>query len=380
MAPNPDVTPYVQLNLYDKDPQDLYEAAQNLMLANIPDWQPREGQIEVLLLESWATIVAELIYACNRIPSAVFESLMVMYEIERDEGAQPRADIKFYVNTSMGSTVPEGTEVVLTLADGLQPVTFTTDEELDIPAGQTEGVVSATGDRYTDDANGQPVGTILEVLNSISSVDYARIATAPVEGREPETDQEYFNRGVQKFSRQVDTLVLPRHFSAAAQEEVDIEKAYTIDNYNAANDPDRNGPVGQDAGAITVAVYGNNELVSDERKEELQAKMQTQAMSNLIISVIDPVITTVNINVSVVPEAGYNSSEIVDNVTNVLTDFFDPMTWDWDNIVYRNEIISIVTNADGVDFVLNLNTPASNITLGGVANLTKIGDIIVDVQ
>ena len=180
---NPDITAYVNLNLFDKDPQDLYDAGQDMLMLNMPDWQPREGQIEVLLMESFATMIAELIYTGNRIPSAVFESLMYMYGIERDYGARPLATATIFVNTTMGVTIPADTMLSVPRDNGMPPVVFTTDEALEIPNGSNSGVVSITGQDYTDEVNGLPPGTPVEVLDSISVIDYALLETSPYEGR-----------------------------------------------------------------------------------------------------------------------------------------------------------------------------------------------------
>lgn len=376
--PSPDLTNYVDLQLRDFDPQDIFEVGLTNLALYLENFTAREGQIEVILLEAIAQQIAELIFAINRLPSAIFESLLTLYGITRDFGAPPVADLQFDVATAEGLSIPAGTQAILNLDNGLEPIVFTTNEELVIPPGQTTGVVQAIGDRYTSDANGYPAVTLLELLDSLTYVDYVRLSTSPTLGRETEDDIDFFNRGAQRLQRLVTTLVLPSQFSAAALELSDVERAFGIDNYDPAGDGDHNGPVGEDAGYMTVAVYGENEFLSGPRKTEIKDILQTQSIANLTVNVIDPVITPVNVTVTIRVEATADEAQTISAVEDAVSQYLDPMVWEWGSVVRRNELISLINNVAGVDYVDNLSIPAANVTLTGPANLTSAGTISVD--
>ena len=345
----------------------------------LPEWIPREGNIEVLLLENLALEVAESIFAINRLPSTITEILLSLLDIERDSGAAPVADIRFEMGISTGTTIPAGVTAVLELDSGLEPIIFTTDSELIIPPGASSGVISATGDRFTSDANETPAETLLELQDSIASVNYVKLNTIVSGGRDPEDDIDYLTRGVQRLQRLTTTLLLPRHFEAAALEYTFVKRAKALDNYNSVADVAHDGPVGNDPGYIAVALYGDNENVSTENKTTVLDFFEANAMSNLVITIIDPTITNVNVTAQIRIDPDALASDVIDAVEDALSELLDPMTWPWTDVVRKNEIISVITNVPGVDFLDTLTAPATDITLPGVANLAKAGTLNITV-
>src|SRR5690349_20402215 len=306
---NVDFTEYVELDLIDRDPQDIFDIAIEDLKIKLPDWRPREGNIEVLLLESMALEVAESVFSINRLPSAIAEILLSMLDIERDDGAPPTVDLRFEMGVTTGTTLPAGITAVLQLDNGLEPVVFTTDSELVIPPGATYGVVSATGDRYTSDANDTPAETLVELNDNLIYVNYAKLNSTVTGGVEPEDDIDFITRGVQRLQRLTTTLLLPSHFVAAALEFAFVKRAKALDMYNSAADVAHDGPVGNDPGYIAVAVYGDNENVSVGNKTILSDYFDANSMANLVTTIIDPTITTVNVTASVVIEKNALASD-----------------------------------------------------------------------
>lgn len=481
MTSSPDFTQYINLRFFDLDPQDVYEAAETTLRSRLPEWQPREGNTEVLLLESMALEVAEAIFAANRLPDAIMEALLRLYGIERDLGATPTATLRFHISGTTGATIPLGTSVRLDLPGGLDPLVFSTDAELVIPPGATTGDVTATGNRLTADANGVVAGTNAEVLDAITVVDYVTLATDVANGRNAEEDPDYLERGVQRLARLTDTLVLPRHFVQAALEEPYIERAHALDNYNGATlsapttvstttettggtlavgtytyrvtavnangetlastpasvtttgttstvtvswsavsagyaDPVTNyrvygrtggseqrlaevaagtlswtdtgsvtpsgalptantthNPTTEEApGHITVAVYGEGAVVSDLDKTALRAIFTDKQAGNLVSHVIDPKITLIPVTVTVRALPDYIATDVINNVRTKLEEYLDPGTWQWHNTVRRFELVQEISNAEGVDYIETLTTPAADTTLTGVANLVDL--------
>jgi hypothetical protein len=372
--PNPDITPYVDLSVYDEDPQSIFEQALLTLQMRIPDWTPREANTEVLLLESMALEVAEAVYAINRVPAAVVETLLKMYQINRDIGAFPTTTITFNMSGNFGYTIPAGTAVRLDVPATGGSVVFTTDIELTIPPGNTSGTVAATGDTFEADVNGIAAGTEVEILDSIVYADSAVLGSIVINGRDPEDDATYFDRGVQRFNRLSDALVIPRHFTAYALEQADVEKAFAIDNYEPPG-----GTPGSDAGHMTVAVYGDGADLTLARRDELAAEMDALAASMLAVHVIAPVVTTVDVTTQVVSDAGYDDATVIANVQAALQDYLNWENWDWSATVRKNALIQVIGNAEGVAYVDTITVPAGDTALPGVANLVNAGTLNVTV-
>lgn len=370
--PSPDATPYVDLTVYDKDEQDLYEDAELRLSTALPTWVPREGNTEVLLMETLAAQVAEGVYTINRLPSGIMEALLLLFGVERDSGSPPVATLTFTMVNTLGYTIAAGTEARLDLPGGLEPIVFTTTTDLVIAPGNSSGTVSATGDRFTDDANNIAANTALELLDSIIYVNSVVLTAITTGGSEPEDDDAYFTRGATRFSRLSDTLVLPRHFTAYALENASVIRATTLDNWDGSG-----GAPGDDPGHVTVAVYGNGTTLSGPVKTALQTEMENLALTNLVVHVIDPTVTTVDVTATVRALPGYTQAEVQASVVAALNAYLDPVAWEWGTTVYRNELITLISNVEGVDRTESLTTPASDTALTGYATLVDAGTITI---
>lgn len=372
---SPDATQYVNQTLIDKNPQDIYDNAVAALKMSLVDWKPREGNTEVLLLENLALEVSEAVFSVNRLPNSTIQGVLTLFGINRDYGAQPTTSITFYTATSLGTTIPAGTRCALNLRSGVEPVIFSTDVDLVIPNGSSNGTVTATGDRYTADANGTAVNTVLAIYDSVYFVNNAVIASIVVDGRDPEDDPTYFTRAVERFSRLSDTLVLPRHFEAAALEDLDVERVHAIDNWDGTGATP--GTVG---GHITLAVYGNNVFLTTTQKTALLNSLTPLALANLTIHIIDPTITSVAVSATVQALVGFDPSQVQADIETMLQGFLNPMTWTWGAKVRVNTLIDKISDVPGVDYVTTLTAPASDVTLTGNAPLVSTGTLSIVVN
>lgn len=486
--PSPDIKPYVNLTLNDKDPQDVFDASVLDLQTKLPEWIPREGNIEVMLLESMALEVAEAIFAVNRLPDGVVEALLKLFGILRDSGAPPLVNVKFTMVGTLGYTVPAGTQVRLNLPGGVPPVVFATNIELTVPPGSSIGTVAATGDRFTDEANNVALGTLLELFDSIMFVETVTLDALTTGGRLPEDNTTYFSRAVNRFGRLQDTLVLPKHFTAFALENPIFFRAITLDNYtpallttptgvtatpfaaggtlasgtygyrvsainiygetlaSATTSAVVTGPTGRvdlswsavapaegaspvtgykvygrtggselliattaagtttysDTGSVTpsgalpaanttggapgdfpghvtVAVYGNGANATAQQKTDLEAAMEVISLANLDVHITDPTINTVAVTATVKALPGFATLAVQSAVEQALTGYLDPMMWDWGTVVRRNELITLVSNVVGVDYVDTMTVPATDVSLTGNAPLADAGTLTITV-
>ncbi len=87
-----------------------------------------------------------------------------------------------------------------------------------------------------------------------------------------------------------------------------------------------------------------------------------------------------DITVEIVPVAGYTSTAVISAVETRLNEYLSVYNWDWAGTVRRNELISIIDQVPGVDYVAALTSPASDITLSGVDTLVSAGTLDVSVE
>lgn len=373
---HPDLAEYDDLTLQDQDPQDLVDAGRAWLEETVPNIVLREGQPTVVLLETLAQVAAEVIYSINRVPDAVAHRIIGLFGVVRDEGAPPEADLTITVRADPDpDVIPAGTRFLLELGDGLESVVMATTADVQPAADATTVTAASVGDRNTTEANGLPAGTDLGIIDSLWPVDRVQLAEDVHSGRDPESDEAWRDRGIERLSRLVETLVLPDHFTSAALEEADVTRATTVDEY----DPDTAGDPGDDSGHVTVAVYGDGVLLSQARRTEIEDMLSESTQANLIVHVIDPTITAVDVTATVVADADADHGEVEQAIIDRLTEFLATANWPWRTFVQRNQLIAEIGAVDGVAYVDTLDAPASTITLPGVAPLTSPGTISVTV-
>lgn len=109
--PSPDISRYVDLTILDPETQTIYEDALNYALYALPEFQPREGTIELVLLQAMALQVREVAVAINRLPGAITQVLLSMLDLDRQEGARATAYIKFTGTSTTSFSIPSGTRL-----------------------------------------------------------------------------------------------------------------------------------------------------------------------------------------------------------------------------------------------------------------------------
>lgn len=373
---SPDLTPYTDLTLFDRSAEDIFEIWLTQVRSRLPDYLPVETNTEVVVAEGLALEVAEEVFAINRLPAATIEGVLRLFGVERDQGAAPTTTLTFSVGDIAGHAIPAGTRAVLPLAGGREPVVFTTTAELLIAPGSNIGTVAALGSRFTADANGYAPGTLLELLDSISFAEQVTLGSQPINGRDPEDVQQWLSRGVSRFDRLSDAITLPRHFTSYALD-FGIYRAHTVDQYNPAIPGARPG---DHPGHVAVAVYGKGDLpVPDVTKQELAAALIPLSAPHLIKHIMDPTVTTVNVSASVAAHSGYDPLEVRAAADQAIRDYLNSDTWPWQALVRRTRLIALLAGVEGVAYVTNLTTPSADVTLAGVANLTRAGTVSVSV-
>jgi uncharacterized phage protein gp47/JayE len=376
IQPSPDLSGYVELRIFDLSDQDIVAGAIAALQLNMPGWIPREGNTEILILESLALEIAEGVVAINRLPGAVVQALLLLAGVDKDFGVAPVASATFTLGDANGYTIPAGTRLYLPLEDGSTVAFLVQVPGLEVPAGDVTGTCAIIADTFTGRANGTPIGSPLIMASPVPFVESVELATAIADGADPETDDEWRDRGVARLSRLSDALVVPRHFEAAALELPEVTRAVGIDLW----DPLGGGVPGDDPGHMTVAVLGENgATLSTEAKDAIEQSMEARAVAVLDVHVTDVTIVTVAMTAQVTVLDGYDVTVTLDAVHDALVAYVDPLTWAWGGKIRRNEVISLVDRVPGVDYVIDVSIAGNpgDYTIVGPATLPKAGTVTV---
>lgn len=377
--PSPDVAAYVGLDLLDLDAQQLIEQAIASASTKFVGWTPREGNTEVVLIEELAALVEEDVYGLNRIPDAIVERLLLLMGLTRDLGAAATGSVTFTAGDTAGYTIPAGTALRIDTT-GVDDVDVTTNTALTIAAGQTTGTVAVTARPVGTANNGVPAGTRLEVLDSVSGISSAVLASGGLAGgRDPEDGDAFLARAAPRLTTLTTTL------ARAADVEAYVISAYpsvarvkVLDLYDA-NTPQVDP--GGSPGNTTIAVAGlGGTAVPGATLTAIDTDVTNRVVAGLNVTVVNANVTAIDVAITVLALPGQTAATVQANVIAAIGTYLNPDTWDWGRLVRRNELIARADTAAGVDTVLSVTTPANDLTLTGAAPLAKAGTITVTVQ
>lgn len=384
--PSPDVVTYLGLELTELDEQTLIDTALANVVETFPDWVPREGNTEVVVLEQMAAMGADVAYIINQLPGTITEVVLRIMGATRDQGSPPSATATFTLSDDLGHTVPAGTVVRLDLGDNVDPVDFTTTADLTIAPGNTTGTVAIDAGEPTIEANGQPSGTTLELLDAIPYVDAVALATDVAGGTGAEDGTAFLTRAIPLLSRLTSTLVRPVDVEAyVAEAHPEVLRIKAVDLWNP-DDPDT--PAGSALGYVTVAVAAaGGASIGATSRELIAAELAARMHAGLVVNVVDADVTTVDLDLTVLRYSNADPTATAAAVQAILATYIDPDTWEWANIVRVNEVIATADRAAGVDTVLSVELAAqgdplaaADLDLPGYAPLVKLGTVNVTVQ
>ncbi|UGL61915.1 baseplate J protein [Arthrobacter phage EastWest] len=343
--------------------------AQSLM----PEWEPRQGNTEVILMQSLAIMLGPEIMAIQMMGDQIIEGIMKLYGVTRSAGVAATSTATFNVtNSNPTQVIPAGSRLRLTVSSTGETVDFLTDEELQIITSESlTGTVGITADTTGETANGVAAGTPLSVVGSLPFVESVVLGVDVANGAGEESDGSFFGRAASTLARQVSTLVQPEQFEYASLTREEIGRAKAFDNYDPA------APATTAYGHVTVAVADDaGAAVSAAVMTDVQNWLTAQSLASLLIHVIAPTYTTVNIATTVKADVGQSAADVQANVENALRDWLDPARWPWESSVSQYAMISVIGNAGGVKEVQSV--PAT-IALAGKAPLPNVGSITVTV-
>ncbi|WBF79000.1 baseplate J protein [Arthrobacter phage Bolt007] len=374
MAESPDVPEYETLDLYELGTEpDLVAAAVAHLAVAMPEWVPRAGNTELVLLEGLALMLGPEIMALRMVEYAVTERLMGLYGVTRDPGLPATGRAQFAVTLSAPvQIIPAGTILRYHIEPTGETVDLRTLEALEIVTslGLTGSVAVESVDTGTV-PNGTPAGTELEIVGNLPFVESVELSEAMTGGAGPEEDASFMSRASALLSRQTSTLVLPEHFQYAALSRPEVGRAKVLDLYNPA------APGSPAAGHVSVAVAGQDgTALSAGQRAAIEADLASQALASLVIHAINPTYTTVDLAVSVRAAYGADVAAVEAAVEASLASWLSPATWDWTPSVGQFAIVSRVASVPGVAEVLTV--PAS-IALNGAAPLPTPGAITATV-
>ena len=380
MTVSSDVPEYAGFDLVPSaTEEEILDAAIQRVENALPEWTPRPGNTEVVLLEAMSMLLGLELVAINDVPDVVFERLLALHKITRSPGQYATATATFTVgSTEPVYTIPTGVTLRLLNPDTGEDMEFETTEAREIVvADGRSATIAIRATEYGAQVNGVAAGAPLEVVDALPFVDSVRLGSIVLGGEDEEDDDSLFNRGAARMARMTSTIVLADQFSLAAIEDERVARAFA----QSLADPARPGV--EAPGHVTVTVLGHAGELDAGDRESIRQALAAQAVAGLKIHVVPPDVTDLSVEVDVIVNSGAVTADVLAAVEHRVTRYLTPLEWDWSEKVYRNVLVAHAAAVPGVARVVDVRLygpdgqPVEDVTLvnsgvGGVPNLLSV--------
>jgi hypothetical protein len=380
VANSPDLKKYVDLTVYDEDPVQLMNEILGAARGLLPNWRPEAGQIETVLSEAFAIRSASLANSINRVPAATTEVLLQLFGLTRSDGTKATATltITFTDSDSFERTLDAGTEFLFVDAVTGISYSFALDSAFTLngPLSGTAAVSAVdVGSAYNVAASGKNLTLISASATFFESAVFSTNASG---GTDAETDDEYFDRGVNLLASYTSAATTATQIKYYVGANKSYAKRVEVFNRRRYRDRDTTADdYGTHDGTVLIAVASTvsnpasaaaEVVVTSSNLADLHSSLADRTPSGLIVDVMSAELAEVDVTASVVKKSGFAGSDVSTAIQTALKAYLNANTWNWStNTVRRNEVIALIDSVDGVDYVASLTMDAS--TLVGSNNV-----------
>jgi hypothetical protein len=365
---SPDFSQYVDLTLYDVEPQDVYSAALTYAQTALPEFIPVIGTVEDAVLQATSYMTYILAAGINRIPNGVMEGIIKLMGFSRNEATFATGSALFTLSVNTGTTIPEGTIIAYTTTIDNEVVaySFATTTDTIVPSGSDTVSIAIEATE-----EGQ-YPTLLDtqqmiLISSVPTILEVSLDADIVNGINSETDAQYFDRAAQFLSSINTSLATKRqlvNYIAANYPTVNISAVYDTTNsagnllFATAAAP----------GYVTIAVaQSDGTALGSTIKNALQTDVAGKAIAGLNVGVIDITTFSCSIAVSIAVVSGYTPATVQASVADAIESYISPLGWDQEQTINPNKIVALIAVLPGVGYVssvtLTIPTSPANVTL-----------------
>jgi hypothetical protein len=342
-----------------------------------PGWALEPADQETILTETFARMASILAILAQTHDREIYRDFVAtVFRIPALSPTSASGTVTFTLGDSAGHTIPAGTQV------SINGIAFQTTLDLIADPGET----TVTGDIVAviaGAASSGLSGTVIveDLLDYVSSATLVGITTGGTDG---ETIDEYVDRVHDELPTLSFAVVTPRDAELIAMSVPGVDLAMAIDRYVPAG-PGGTPPADPDVdGALTVANRdAAGAAVSSSVKTGVATALNQRRVSGLLISVIDPTITPVDVTFAGQAYPGWDYLAVQAQAIAAVQGFLSGALWGlprggqdriWINetLVRRNDLFGVLYDVEGLRHVTTLTLALGGGTLG-TADLTLPG-------
>lgn len=224
---------YIDLSVAPDRDTMIQNAFANIATA-MPGWKPREGNLEVLLVEQFAEMASEAATVAASVPLSIFEYYGSLVGINQNTGT------KMVISTTWGLAAPAATDTLFpagTIANiqyGNIYYQFASDSDLTITAGATAGTVTMTAVSAGVSYNSIIAGLFLQPLYYVANLSTIHIDSIVTAATDAESTETYVDRLANALTLYTPRPVVSNDFAGLASQVEGVGRAIAFDNTVAA--------------------------------------------------------------------------------------------------------------------------------------------------
>lgn len=214
----------------DTDADAIYQEFVDYIQATYPNWEPSDGQLDVLIGRFVSLKMAVIADMASRVQRGIFRYFgSTIVNIQPITAVPATASMNITALNTVGYTLAANTAVGIRDVLGDLQV-FITDNDAVIPPGQTTlAGVSITALEFGTASNGLS-GTV-EMINQVDWLSSATVVAPSSGGIDDESDEDYINRLTVNLGLMAPRPVLAADFALLARNISGIWRARGIDNW-----------------------------------------------------------------------------------------------------------------------------------------------------
>jgi len=356
---------------FTTDAETLADNAIDVLVLAWEGWEPNDGDLEVVMIESLAPMAQDVAEVASIVPDSIFRAYgtdLLGLPYQTGLAAVGTARISALDNAGYSAGVIE-----MNLSD----VAFATDDALVIPPGQTSVDLPITAREIGVVGNGL-TGFADSMVGGLPWLTTIEVIEPTAGGSDPEDDFAYQNRLADRLLLQATTLVTARDYELMAMAQEGIGRAMA--SFNQARQVD-------------VAVADDSgEIVPQVLKDELELIYADYRQVNTQYNVLDATYTPIDVAFTLAILPGYTPQSVIDAAVAAVEEWLSPANWgrprgvettetldQWLNEpIVRHSELERTLSVPGVRYVqaATLNGGTADVNLPGAAPLTRPDTIV----
>jgi hypothetical protein len=306
----------------ETDPEVYEQDSYDYLKAQVAEYEPHDGNLEVWLIKAFARIASEIGDLASQVPATIF----------RYYGAQvmgiPPQDATFASSSStwtmkddLGYTIPAGTLVGFRNT-GDELVGFQTLADVTVPPGSTstaagEVLIEATEAGSLASGLGAP-GSPMELIDDLSFVTAITLADTTSGGVDEEDDIDYLNRLTLAMTLMAPRPIVPDDFAGLTRSIAGVDRALAVDLWQpGTNEQETISWNGWVSGTFTITFNGQTTGAISGNADAAAVQAALELLSNVNLG--DIVVTGGPVNTVSGVTLTFKGQYAETNVTQVTT-------------------------------------------------------------